>query len=359
MAEVLCNSTMIPSPDTTVAEEPDIIIIEDIEPILDVESLDSPTVTPKINKRTRPRPDYMRHVKSPFSYVEMISYVIELHSETMLTLQEIVSCLPKVFPCLRGGYVGWKNSVRHTLSVNECFKKVLRRPDRPFGKDNFWVMNEDCNHCKLSRTARDLEVRYEQYMQKIGETNQLKIKRSPITSSQYQVIYPKPMPLPNYMPVMDQAHTNSYAMDLSNLVNNRKRKSLDNEPLDLSLGLKKYKSSPPPSSFSPTPDYSRDSPVSSPDGSCSPVLRSYNPHFMPANFKMHTRKQPEYFLFRSKVHMSPHITDRTMFLKSMAELTYEFDATNGRFKKVQSNADPRRPIYMLSKIPRPLYTTER
>lgn len=47
----------------------------------------------------------------------------------------------KKFPFFRGSYTGWRNSVRHNLSLNECFQKILRDPSRPWGKDNYWTIN--------------------------------------------------------------------------------------------------------------------------------------------------------------------------------------------------------------------------
>lgn len=47
----------------------------------------------------------------------------------------------KKFPFFRGSYTGWRNSVRHNLSLNDCFLKVLRDPSRPWGKDNYWMLN--------------------------------------------------------------------------------------------------------------------------------------------------------------------------------------------------------------------------
>lgn len=58
-----------------------------------------------------------------------------------LTLAEINEYLMKNFSFFRGSYTGWRNSVRHNLSLNECFQKILRDPSRPWGKDNYWTIN--------------------------------------------------------------------------------------------------------------------------------------------------------------------------------------------------------------------------
>ncbi|VDP71396.1 unnamed protein product [Schistosoma curassoni] len=40
------------------------------------------------------------------------------------TLSEIYQYLHTQFPFFRGQYTGWKNSVRHNLSLNEVFIKL-------------------------------------------------------------------------------------------------------------------------------------------------------------------------------------------------------------------------------------------
>ena len=52
----------------------------------------------------------------------------------------------KKFPFFRGSYTGWRNSVRHNLSLNECFQKILRDPTRPWGKDNYWTINPNSEY---------------------------------------------------------------------------------------------------------------------------------------------------------------------------------------------------------------------
>ncbi|XP_068594385.1 forkhead box protein Q1-like [Cebidichthys violaceus] len=97
-----------------------------------------PPVTPCTSTKSKP---YTRRPKPPFSYIALIAMAIRDATSGRLTLAEINDYLMKRFPFFRGSYTGWRNSVRHNLSLNDCFLKVLRDPSRPWGKDNYWMLN--------------------------------------------------------------------------------------------------------------------------------------------------------------------------------------------------------------------------
>ncbi|TFK09146.1 potassium channel subfamily T member 1 [Platysternon megacephalum] len=84
---------------------------------------------------------YTRRPKPPYSYIALIAMAIRDSAGGRLTLAEINDYLMGRFPFFRGAYTGWRNSVRHNLSLNDCFVKVLRDPARPWGKDNYWMLN--------------------------------------------------------------------------------------------------------------------------------------------------------------------------------------------------------------------------
>lgn len=48
-----------------------------------------------------------------------------------MTLSEIYAFLQQSFPFFRSTYMGWKNSVRHNLSLNECFIKLPKAMGKP------------------------------------------------------------------------------------------------------------------------------------------------------------------------------------------------------------------------------------
>ena len=78
------------------------------------------------------------HVKPQESYIAMISSAILSTPEKRMTLSEINEHLMNNYECFRGEYQGWRNSVRHNLSFNKCFVKILRKPTRNWGKNNYW-----------------------------------------------------------------------------------------------------------------------------------------------------------------------------------------------------------------------------
>ncbi|XP_020779745.1 forkhead box protein F2a [Boleophthalmus pectinirostris] len=81
-----------------------------------------------------------RPEKPPYSYIALIVMAIQNSPSKRLTLSEIYQFLQARFSFFRGAYQGWKNSVRHNLSLNECFIKLPKGLGRP-GKGHYWTID--------------------------------------------------------------------------------------------------------------------------------------------------------------------------------------------------------------------------
>ncbi|XP_062550079.1 forkhead box protein F2 [Armigeres subalbatus] len=86
-----------------------------------------------------------RQEKPQLSYINMIVMAIKDSPHRRRTLSEIYKYLQSKYDFFNGEYNGWKNSVRHNLSLNECFKKLPKECGKP-GKGHYWTIDASAEY---------------------------------------------------------------------------------------------------------------------------------------------------------------------------------------------------------------------
>lgn len=113
-----------------------------------------------------------RHEKPPYSFPCLIGLALMSKPGGQMCVSEIYQYICANFPYFITAKAGWKNSIRHNLSLNKFFAKVERQSDDQ-GKGSLWAIAPNMTE-NLKRDIKNCEAKNPEKLEQSRASYQLK-----------------------------------------------------------------------------------------------------------------------------------------------------------------------------------------
>ncbi|XP_059202464.1 forkhead box protein N2 [Centropristis striata] len=108
--------------------------------LLPLQPLPKMAPLPQLESSTATQPLPSASSKPPYSFSSLIFMAIEDSPDRRLPVKDIYDWIVNNFPYYRTASGGWRNSVRHNLSLSKSFRRIQRDKSQSVGKGSLWCV---------------------------------------------------------------------------------------------------------------------------------------------------------------------------------------------------------------------------